>query len=284
MTSRPAAALVVASHDRPALLARTLPAMAAALGPGDDLVVVESGGAPAGPGGLAGRRLASPHRGKSAKLNEGVAACTQPVVVLTDDDCAVRPGWVDAMAAPFADPAVGVVFGPVVGLTTVPGSGGLPAVAAGPAPFVTWTYAHGAAMAVRRLALDEVGGFDERLGPGAPAHGEEHDVLLRLRARGWRAVVADAPPVEHVAWRDAGAEAANRLVYERGAGAFLGAAVRRSPSTGLRLLAARLRYLAGLRSVPPAAAFAGGLAYGLRMSPRNRPSTRSRSVVSAWNG
>jgi hypothetical protein len=37
---RDAVAVVVATHDRPDLLARTLPAMAAALAPGDELVVV----------------------------------------------------------------------------------------------------------------------------------------------------------------------------------------------------------------------------------------------------
>lgn len=267
--TRPGVAVVVATHDRPELLARTLPALAAGLAPGDELVVVESG-RPAGP--VPGTRIHSTAKGKSSKVNQGMAASEHPIVVLTDDDCAVAPGWVDAMAAPFADPAVGVVFGPVVGLTVVPGGDGLPLVEPGEAPFVTWTYAHGAAMAVRRVAGESVGWFDERLGPGAPAHGEEHDLLLRLRERGWACRIADAPPVEHVHWRDDHQEAANAVVYERGAGAFIGAAVRRSPRSGARLLAARLRHLRGLYrdgsfGRPATAAFAGGFAYGLRLRP-----------------
>jgi GT2 family glycosyltransferase len=271
---REPAAVVVASHERPELLARTMPAVRGQLADGDELVVVDHG-----------------PKAKSAKLNLGIASCAQPVLVLTDDDCAIPPGWLDAMVAPFADPAVGAAFGPVVGLTAVPGGSGPPTVSPGPAPFVTWTYAHGAAMAVRRVAVESVGGFDERLGPGAPAHGEEHDLLLRIRERGWTCVIADAPPVEHVHWRDDDEELSNLFVYERGAGAFLGAAVRRSPADGARLLKARLHYLRGLyrdratrgRWFGPAAtkAFAGGLVYGLRMRPRALPTTRSRSVGTA---
>src|SRR3546814_18359204 len=82
-------------------------------------------------------------------------------------------------------------------------------------------------MALRRHAAIEVGGFDERLGPGAPLHGEEHDLVLRLYEAGWQGVVADAPVVEHLDWRDDSERLANLLVYSRGAGAFLGAALRR---------------------------------------------------------
>lgn len=281
--SRPPVAVVLATHGRPALLAASLPALAADLRNGDELVVVESGGTGAAEvvAGLdtraVARHLSSDHRGKSHKLNRGIEATRCPLVLLTDDDCAVEPGWVDAMAGAFDDHGVGVAFGPVAGLTSVPGGSGPPSVAPGEAPWATWTYAHGAAMAVRREAVVAAGGFDERLGPGAPAHGEEHDLLLRLREAGWRAVVVEAPPVGHLAWRDETAERRNLFVYERGAGAFLGAAVRRDRRAGWSLLRARLSYLRALwgdaatrgRTFGPRAtiAFARGLAYGLRLRP-----------------
>jgi GT2 family glycosyltransferase len=175
------------------------------------------------------------------------------------------------MCVPFSDPAVGIAFGPVLGLDAH-GGDPAPIVPPGDAPLTTWDYAHGAAMAVRAAAVRDVGGFDERLGPGAPAHGEEHDLLLRLWDSGWRAVVAEAPAVVHLAWRDEGESKGNLLVYERGGGAFVGAALRRHPTRWARLAYHRVRYqLRLLRSSPfgPATlrAFAGGLLYGLRLRP-----------------
>jgi GT2 family glycosyltransferase len=149
------------------------------------------------------------------------------------------------MAAAFDDPTVGVAFGTVEGLSSVRGATPQRPTP-GPAPEVTWDYANGAAMAVRREAVFAVGGFDERLGPGAPMHGEEHDLILRMQERGWRAVVASAPAVHHLEWRDAAETRRNLLVYSRGAGAFLGAALRRAPRRWARTVLRRGRYQASL--------------------------------------
>jgi GT2 family glycosyltransferase len=130
-------------------------------------------------------------------------------------------------------------------------------------------------MALRRRAVLDVGGFDERLGPGAPAHGEEHDMVLRLREREWRVVFVNAPPVQHLEWRRDEEQRCNALVYERGGGAFVGAALRRSPRSGGQLLKQRLLYQwmlinadrrFGLRGL---VAFAGGLLYGVRLKERD---------------
>jgi hypothetical protein len=231
------------------------------------------------------RLVPVPGGGKSRQLNAGVAAADAAILLFTDDDCRVVARWPDALCAALADPTVGIAFGAVEGLTHAPGGDRAPSgPPPGEAPSATWTYAHGASFAVRREALEAVGGFDERLGPGAPAHGEEHDLLLRLREAGWRAVIADAPPVVHVEWRDASEEHANALVYERGAGAFLGAAVRRSPRRAWPLLKHRYGYQRQLlrdrtgadRSFARRglAAFAGGVAYGLRLRPRRPPGAR----------
>jgi glycosyltransferase involved in cell wall biosynthesis/GT2 family glycosyltransferase len=241
--------VLVCTRGRPALLEASLRSLHGALGPADELLVVEADGSEAAPlvAGLgpAARHLAAPVAGKSRQLNVGLRAARHAVVVLTDDDCEVDPGWVRAMAAPFADPAVAVAFGHVIGLSAVHGAP-LAAVPPGPAPERTWAYANGAAMAVRRAAVREVGGFDERLGPGAPVHGEEHDLVLRLQEAGWTVRIADAPPVRHLDWRSDEEERRNLLVYSRGAGAFVGAAVRRAPRRNARLLLRRARYQASL--------------------------------------
>jgi GT2 family glycosyltransferase len=281
--SRVPVAVVVATRDRPHLLPDSVRSLADALSTGDELVVAEAGdsGAAAALAAVEGpvtRLVPLPGGGKSRQLNAGTAVAQAPILLFTDDDCRVPTGWADALAAALADPTVAIAFGPVAGLTHAPGADpGVLGPPPGEAPLTTWTYAHGASFAVRRSAFEAVGGFDERLGPGAPAHGEEHDLLLRLREAGWRAVIADAPAVAHVAWRGPEEEEDNALVYERGAGAFLGAAVRRSPRRTWPLVKHRYGYQRQLlrdRSGPdrPFArralrAFTGGFAYGLRLRP-----------------
>ena len=270
------------TRDRSDLLPPALRSLAGTLGPDGELIVVEHGdsGASAILDGLpcATVLLDAPVPGKSRQLNRGVVAASNEVIVCTDDDCRVAPGWAAAMAAPFTDPAVGIVFGPVEGLTGVADSLGPARLEPGPAPARTWHYANGAAMAVRRSMVLAIGGYDERLGPGAPQHGEEHDLVLRAQEAGWEVRIAAAPTVEHVAWRDPAEERRNLLVYSRGAGAFLGAALRRRPRRHLLLLLRRIRYQLrlwrfwreeGVGFGPRTSlSFLGGLLAGLRLGPR----------------
>ncbi len=276
-----AVAVLVCTRGRPDLLEDCLSSILASEPASSSVVLVESGPARSGLGSLDGDarvlHLLVDRPGKSRQLNEGLRAITEDVVVLTDDDCRVEPGWVAAMTAPFEDAAVGAVFGPVGGLSGVRG------VRAeqprpGLAPEITWAYANGAAMAVRRSAVVAIGGFDERLGPGAAMHGEEHDLVLRLQEAGWTVHVADAPPVRHLEWRDDAETRRNLLVYSRGAGAFLGAALRRAPGRWARTVLRRVRYQGSLwrhRSTEGAwfgpattLAFARGLVRGFLLPPR----------------
>ncbi len=279
---RPSASVVVATHARPQFLKDCVDSIAASLGPGDELIVVESGGNDAMPilDGCAAAvsHIRSPHRGKSAKLNAGIRAARGDVIVVTDDDCRVPPEWVDRMARPFDNPAVGVAFGPARGLTSMTRGASLPAIPAGPAPPELWNYAHGASMAVRKRAVTEVGGFDERLGPGAPAHGEEGDLVLRMLSAGWTCEIADAPPVAHLDWRDDEESLRNLLVYQRGSGAYLGAGVRRDAGRAMKPLVLRLAHeirqwrhsrTRGWRFGPKmSTAFAAGLLHGARLASR----------------
>lgn len=272
---------VVCTYDRPAMMAGCIASLDRALLPSDQLVVVEAGDS-ATAAALAARRDVAPavhlraeRPGKSRQLNSGVAAAEGQILLFTDDDVRVQPSCRAAMTAPFADPSVGAVCGRVAGLHYGPARpAGVGEDDAFEAPFETWTYAHGALMAVRADALHDAGGFDERLGPGTRAYGEEHDLLLRVRERGWKVMVAPAAAAEHLDWRDREARGRNQIVYERGAGAFVGAALRRSPRRGVPVLAARLRYQLwlvgehprlGLRGLQ---AFVGGLLYGARLRQR----------------
>ena len=272
---------LVCTHARPHLLDDCLSSLARALPPDGEVIVVEHGDGHAADSVAAldvpARHLMAPRAGKSRQLNQGVLAAHHDVIVITDDDCRVDESWLRAMAAPFEDPIVGAAFGHVVGLSSVRDKPQQP-VPPGDAPEESWAYANGAAMAVRRRAVLEVGGFDERLGPGAPLHGEEHDLLLRLQEAGWLVRVAAAPPVDHLEWRDEAETRRNLLVYSRGAGAFIGAALRRAPRRWARTALRRARFQARLwRSAPTEGlafgpltswAFLRGLARGLALRPR----------------
>jgi GT2 family glycosyltransferase len=269
------ASALVCTKDRPSLLLPCLESLGASLGPEDELIVVDGGST--GPAPRPDRveqflYQRADRSGKSHQLNIGIATARGDVILITDDDVRVAPDWVDAMIEPFGDPSVGLACGRVTGLSMAPGFDRPHPVDTGEAPFETWTFAHGAAMAVRRVAALQVGGFDERLGPGAGAVGEDHDFLLRVREAGWKVVVTSAPPAAHEGWRSASEDRSNALAYERGGGAVVGAAIRRSGPGRWRLLRARLGYQRrlvtadrrfGLRGF---AAFAGGLLYGLGLA------------------
>lgn len=273
---------IVCTMGRNELLPDCLTELAGALRDDDELIVVEAGGSAAAAvleslGSLAPRtvhlQVAPP--GKCRQLNAGLRAARGTVALLTDDDVRVEQPWADEMASCFADPKVGIACGRVLGLSRVPGSEEPPALPPGDAPLETWRFAHGAAMAVRRQAAFDSGGFDERLGPGTPAGGEDHDFVLRVRRRGWRVLLADALPVRHLDWRTGDEDRKNALSYERGGGAVVGAALRRSPREGWPVFRRRLAYQRSVLEmnrtfgVVALTAFAGGLLYGLRLAERD---------------
>jgi len=50
--------------------------------------------------------------GPGVGRNRGILCARGKIVVFLDTDCVVQPGWLDALVAPFENPAVGVVGGP----------------------------------------------------------------------------------------------------------------------------------------------------------------------------
>jgi glycosyltransferase involved in cell wall biosynthesis len=205
----PEVAVVVCTRDRPRLLAGIIPALVEAQRGGAVVVVVDS--ASVGPethllakeAGLRVVRCDQP--GASRARNAGFAATTSPIVVFTDDDCRPHPRWQAPLAGAFADAAVGFATGRVL-----PGSGDGRAMSPMTADVaMRWSrgddvgdMGHGANMAVRRSALEAIGGFDEVLGAGAPLRGsEDKDVFWRLLHAGWDGCFVPESVVEHAAWR-----------------------------------------------------------------------------------
>jgi glycosyltransferase involved in cell wall biosynthesis len=60
------------------------------------------------------RVLSESTRGASAARNRGIRESCRPVIVLTDADCMVEPGWLASLVAPLADEQVGVVGGRIL--------------------------------------------------------------------------------------------------------------------------------------------------------------------------
>lgn len=131
--------------------------------------------------------------------NEGIRAARGEVVVLLNDDTEAPVGWVDALCAPFArDPRIGVVGCKLLypDRRTIQHAGGVLHANAntghlgvGETDVGQWdepgerVYTTGAALALRRAALAQVGLLD----PGYfPIYFEEVDLQTRMARAGWR--------------------------------------------------------------------------------------------------
>jgi cellulose synthase/poly-beta-1,6-N-acetylglucosamine synthase-like glycosyltransferase len=216
----PSCTVVVCTRDRPAELANCLSALTELDYSSYDVLVVDNGS-----GGADARDLAcqwgadyavEPRQGLSRARNRGARAACTDVVAYLDDDALPERGWLGALAAEFADPAVMAVAGrirptrldtPAELLFELAG-GFTPnrarrRVVDGATPdwFGVASFGGigtGANMAFRRRAFDLWPGFDERLGAGAPLPAnEEHHAFARLIERGFRVVYAPGAVVRH---------------------------------------------------------------------------------------
>ncbi|HEX5367417.1 MAG TPA: glycosyltransferase [Acidimicrobiales bacterium] len=183
--------VVIPTVGRPSLGA-LLWVMCRALPAGGRVIVVDDRARPTAPLDLGlddGRVtvVATGGRGPAAARNAGWAASTAPWVAFVDDDVEPPLSWVRDLCEDVrgAAPGVGAVQGRIV--VPLPGDrrptdwernvAGLDGA--------TWITAD---MAVRRTALEAVGGFDERF---PRAYREDTDLALRLLDAGWQLAVGD---------------------------------------------------------------------------------------------
>ncbi len=229
--------VVVPVRTPPASLASLLASLRAAGAP----VVVVDDGSP--DGGLAARRAAGAAGatvvlrprcgGPAAARNEGArreAAPSSELLLFLDADTVLGPGealrLLESLAAHFHDERVGLVAPRV---RAVP-AGRAGAIASyeerespldlGGTPGLVGTgrrlsYVPAAALACRRRALGEVGGFDESL-----RYGEDVDLVRRLEAAGWSVRYEPAVAVGHLVRAGLGALARQRVGYGSAAAAL----------------------------------------------------------------
>jgi GT2 family glycosyltransferase len=193
--------------------------------------------------------IADPERGASRARNLGARCSRGDVLLFTDDDCVVPETWVRDHVDALSDGAVDAAFGAVTGLSRTDGADPTALSRLHRQASLPWHVGHGSNMAVRRSALDAVGGWDDRLGPGtARPAGEDADLIVRLLASGFAVRSGVGNPVVHMDWRTGDEQRRNLQAYDFGAGVWIGKAMRtQGRSVGLRYVRARRRLLADRR-------------------------------------
>jgi GT2 family glycosyltransferase len=132
-------------------------------------------------------------RGKGAALNQGLHLAGASVVVCTDDDCVVPPGWAVAMAEVIrAHPKAAVVFCNVTAEAYDRSTGYVPTYERETDRVLRSVFdgrnglGLGAGMALRRDVVLGIGGFDETFGPGSRfGSGDDWDISVRALLLGW---------------------------------------------------------------------------------------------------
>ena len=139
-----------------------------------------------------------PHRGLAATRNAGLRAAAGEIIAYLDADAECHPEWPYHLALSLEDPNAAATGGPNLPFADA----GLVerAVAAAPGGPVhvlltdDWAeHVPGCNMAIRRTALEEIGGFH----PPFLAAGDDVDVCWRLLDRGHQIAFAPAAQVRH---------------------------------------------------------------------------------------
>jgi GT2 family glycosyltransferase len=164
-------------------------------------------------------------RGVTNGRNLGMSLSRSDIVAFTDDDCRVRPDWVQRTIDIFAaDPQVAVVCGRVVVPDEIQKLGYAEGFEPqerewqGRYPPLGRDWGITANFSIRLSVLDRVGLFDPMLGAGAPLRsGGEPDFLFRVLRGGFKVVNAREVVVDHYGVRKPGDEF-KKLIMGYGAG------------------------------------------------------------------
>lgn len=217
-------AAIVVAHDSGSVLAHCIARLGTAAGV-SEIVIVDNASVDGAPAAAAasvpGVRVLrnADNRGFAAACNQGVAATHAPWIAFVNPDCFVEPGILaQAIAIARGDPAIGLVGVEVVDADGAPEPAtrradptlrrvlgeyaarlGLPVrerlyLEPAGAAVETVDAVSGALMVLPRAVHAAVGGLDE----GYRLHVEDLDLCRRVRAAGWRVVLASGLKATHL--------------------------------------------------------------------------------------
>jgi peptidoglycan/xylan/chitin deacetylase (PgdA/CDA1 family)/GT2 family glycosyltransferase len=209
--------------------------------------------------------------GVSRARNLGIRAANNDVVILIDDDMFVEPDTIDRLLQALGrDDSRRIVTGRTLAAPADGDGGGRtqaaaalitrsePAVFRGRQPIQV---VPGTNIALHRRVFLEIGGYDERMGPGTrfPA-GEDRDLALRLMDAGCEVRHVPEAVVLHRSWRTMRDLLAVRWGYARGIGAFYAkhASVRDHHVLGLAAREIRTRISVAARTLLSSPSTAAG--------------------------
>lgn len=201
--------VVVATRDRPQMLEGCLLSLGNSMGPEDELIVVDSASRSTSTQVIAEARNARVIRcsnpGTSLARNVGWRAARGSWIAFVDDDVRVDPHWATALHA-VAEQAPHLSF--LTGRLRLSRPTDRPVAVFDEDRVIPIDHStvddvgHGANFAARRDALEAVGGYHERLGPGARWRaGEDLALIDRLIAGGFNGRYEPSVSAYHVQWR-----------------------------------------------------------------------------------
>ena len=264
--------VAICTRDRAGVLAETLGHLRETIGEapdGIDVLVVDNGSADRTPDVVAGlsgwpalRSVTEPTAGLSHARNRAWRATEADWVVYLDDDAFVWPGWLGALRRATARPGVVLVGGPIEPRFPAPPPAwfdpGSVRRTFGPEGPLSDAAARegfsGGNLAVRRDALEAVGGFDPALGmaAGSLGLGEETELAGRLADRfgnaTWHAPAMGADHLEP-GWKQRPGYVARRA-FVNGRQAWRYAGGGRGRKAGFSALKAAKQTATGLANLP----------------------------------
>ena len=213
----PTATIAVCTRDRPDDLRACLRALHLLPDDGQEVIVVDN--APSTDEARAAveefdgvRYVLEPARGLNRARRRALLEARGEIVAFTDDDAQPDPGWLRSLLANFDDPLVLCVTGltmpleldtraqELFELITPFARGFYRRVYESPPhnPLIAGPIGAGVNMAVRRVAIEELGSFDEALDAGTPTKsGGDHELFTRVLGAGYRIVYDPAALVWH---------------------------------------------------------------------------------------
>ena len=187
----------------------------------------------------------STSRGKSTALNMAMERATGHLFAFTDDDCTVSPTWLTQGQKHMEErPEVGLIYGAMLAIPHNPNVWLVPAFSPARLEIVSGNAmarhrgGAGANMFARRELFEQIGRFDEAIGPGAQFRScEEYDIYYRALCSGASVLRDPTNEVLHWGKRAHSDGSSQRLLedYFYGEGGVLAKHVRCGDVVALRI-------------------------------------------------